>query len=178
MRWALCFIHKPSLSWLYAMSFRDTAKLRLFGLLKVPVLFFVSPSVRELSDSRCVIRIPLNRRTRNHLHSMYFGVLACGADAAGGLLAMHHIEKKARGKVSLIFKDFRADFLKRAEGDTDFTCQDGHALSELVQQAISTGERQSASIQITATTPKQCGEEPVAQFVLTISLKYQGTKVI
>jgi acyl-coenzyme A thioesterase PaaI-like protein len=160
------------------MSFRDTAKLRLFGLLKVPALFFISPSVRELSESRCVIRIPLNRRTRNHLDCMYFGVLACGADAAGGLLAMHHIEKQARGKVSLIFKDFQAQFLKRAEGDTDFTCQDGHALSELVQQTIATGERQSASIKITATTPKQCGEEPVAEFALTISLKYRVSKVV
>jgi acyl-coenzyme A thioesterase PaaI-like protein len=158
------------------MGFRETAKLRLFGLLKVPVLFFVSPSVRELSDSRCIIRIPLNRRTRNHLNSMYFGVLACGADAAGGLLAMHHIEKQAPGQVSLIFKDFQANFLKRAEGDTDFRCDDGQVLAEAVRKAIQTGERQNSPLKIIATTPRQSGAEAVAEFTLTISLKYRADK--
>lgn len=158
------------------MGFRETAKLRLFGLLKVPLLLFVSPSVRELSDSRCVVRIPLNRLTRNHLNSMYFGTLACGADCAGGLLAMHHIEKQAPGKVSLVFKDFQAKFLKRAEGDTDFTCEDGVIISETVRKAIETGERQNIPMRITATAPEQTGSEPVAEFILTLSLKYRGDK--
>jgi acyl-coenzyme A thioesterase PaaI-like protein len=155
---------------------RETAKLRVFGLLKIPILFFVSPTVTVLDGRRCVVRIPLNRRTRNHLNSMYFGVLACGADCAGGLLAMYHIDEIARGKVSLIFKDFEAKFLKRPEGDTDFTCEDGEAIAEAVRLAVETGERQNLPMKITATTPQKLGDEPVAVFVLTLSLKYQGSK--
>ncbi len=48
-----------------------TLLLRYFGFFKIPLLFFVKPSVVELSDKRVVVRIPLRRRTRNHLRSMY-----------------------------------------------------------------------------------------------------------
>src|SRR5258708_3990113 len=94
---------------------KETLKLRTFGLLKIPVLFFVSPTVVELDDYRCVVKIPLTRRSKNHLGSMYFGVLAAGADCAGGLMAMKLIEEAAsrgrnRKKINLIFKDFKAEF--------------------------------------------------------------------
>ena len=46
----------------------------------------------ELSDDKCVVKVPLKRRSRNHLRSMYFGALAAGADCAGGLIAMRLIE--------------------------------------------------------------------------------------
>ena len=88
-------------------KYRDTAMIRMFGMLKVPMLFWIRPSVIELSDERCEIKIPLSRRTKNHLNSMYFGVLACGADCAGGLSAMKQILQSDQ-KVSLAFKEFDA----------------------------------------------------------------------
>lgn len=154
---------------------KNTLYLRAFGLLKVPVLFFISPRVEEITDLRCVIKVPLNRRTKNHLNSMYFGVLAAGADCAGGLMAMRLIQEQGN-QVSLIFKDFHADFLKRAEGDTLFTCEDGEAIQELVGKAIETGERQNMTVHVTATVPSKLGHEPVAQFKLTLSLKKKKQK--
>jgi acyl-coenzyme A thioesterase PaaI-like protein len=151
-------------------TFRETARLRAFGFLKIPLLFFVSPSVIELSDQRCVVKVPLKRRTKNHLGSMYFGVLACGADCAGGLIAWRLIERSGK-KVSLIFKDFHAEFLKRAEGDVYFTSEDGERVAALVEQALKTGERVHEAVHITATVPSKTGDEPVAKFTLTLSLK-------
>ena len=55
---------------------------------------------------------------------MYFGVLSVGADITGGFLAMKYI-RASKSKISLIFKDFHADFLKRAEGDVHFLCSEG-----------------------------------------------------
>lgn len=152
---------------------RETLKLRTFGLLKIPVLFFVGPSVEEISDEKIVVKIGLNRRTQNHVGSMYFGVLAAGADAACGLLAMRLIDDRAGGKVSLIFKDFNAEFLKRAEGDVHFVCTEGVQILEAVQKAKETRERQNLPVQVVATVPSLTGEEPVARFVLTLSLKAQ-----
>jgi acyl-coenzyme A thioesterase PaaI-like protein len=149
---------------------RETFLLRTFGLLKIPVLFFISPSVVEMTDERCVVKVPLNRRTRNHLKSMYFGVLAAGADCAGGLVAMRMIQEEGN-RVSLIFKDFHAEFLKRAEGDVLFTCEDGLAVKELVRKATETGERENMPVHIVATVPSKLGDEPVAKFTLTLSLK-------
>jgi acyl-coenzyme A thioesterase PaaI-like protein len=148
----------------------ETFLLRAFGFLKIPLLFFVRPSVLDATDDRCVVRIRLKRRSKNHLGSMYFGALAVGADCAGGLIAMRQI--RAEGSpISLIFKDFHANFLKRAEGDVHFTCEQGAAIRELVKRANQTGERENMSVRVTATVPSQLGSEPVAQFLLTLSLK-------
>lgn len=149
---------------------RNTAYLRAFSWLKIPLIAWLRPSVEELTDSRCVIRFPLGRRTRNHLNSMYFGVLCVGADCAGGIIAMRTIQKRGN-KVAFVFKDFRADFLKRAEGDVLFTCEQGDALRELVLRAEASEERVEETVHVVATTPELLGAEPVAQFDLTISLK-------
>jgi acyl-coenzyme A thioesterase PaaI-like protein len=103
-------------------SFRATAMLRGFGLLHVPLLLSLRPTVTEINDERVAIKIPLNRWTRNHLRSMYFGSLAMGADSVVGLLAVHHIRKR-KANIQFAFKDFQANFLKRPEGDVLFVCE-------------------------------------------------------
>ncbi|HTL11154.1 MAG TPA: DUF4442 domain-containing protein, partial [Bdellovibrionota bacterium] len=91
---------------------KETLYLRAFGLIKIPMLWYLRPSVVELTDDRCVVKIPLRRRAKNHLNSMYFGALAAGADCAGGLMAMRLIRADGN-RASLVFKDFHAEFLKR-----------------------------------------------------------------
>jgi len=147
-----------------------TGFIRLFGLKKVPLIFYCRPSVVKLTGETTIIKIPFKRRNRNHLRSLYFGSLAVGADVAGGVLAMDLIKKSGR-KVSLVFKDFKADFLKRPEGDTLFTCNDGKSIKNLIDETIETGERVNMPLKITATVPSISGNEPVAEFILTLSLK-------
>ena len=144
--------------------------IRSFGLSKVPLIFYCRPTVVKLTEETTVIKIPFKRRNKNHLKSMYFGALAVGADVSGGVLAMHLIRKSGRN-ISLVFKDFKADFLKRPEGDTHFTCNDGLAVRNLIDKAIKTGERVDMPLKITATAPEISGNEPVAEFILTLSLK-------
>lgn len=152
------------------MILRETAFLRFFSLRKIPLLFFVSPTVEELTDERCVIRIPLNFRTRNHLGSMYFAALCIGADCAGGITAMRLIRESGQ-KVSLIFKDLKAEFLRRAEGDVTFTCEEGLAIQDLVQKALSSGQRENLPVHVQAHVPSEEGSPLVARFELTLSLK-------
>ena len=151
-------------------NIKATWFIRYFGLMKVPLIFYCRPSVVKLSNETAEIKIPLRRRNKNHLRSMYFGALAVGADVAGGVLAMDQIRKSGR-KISLVFKDFSADFLKRPEGDTHFTCNDGLAIKQLIDEAIEKGERVNLPLKITATVPKIFSDEPVAEFILTLSLK-------
>jgi acyl-coenzyme A thioesterase PaaI-like protein len=154
---------------------KETLFLRAFGWTKVPLIFYCAPSVVELTDERAVVRIPHTRRTINHLRSLYFGTLCVGADVAGGLMAMRLIQK-AGNQVNLVFKDFHAEFLKRAEGDTHFTCTDGQAVRAAVERALVSGERENIPVHVVATTPRQLGEEPVARFTLTLSLKRKGER--
>jgi acyl-coenzyme A thioesterase PaaI-like protein len=148
-----------------------TREVRLWALRNVFLLFFIRPRVVEINERRCVIRVPLNWRTRRHdIHAMYLGVLCMGADVAAGLIAFDLVRQQ-KANVSFIFKDMKAEFLKRAEADVDFTNEDGNVIQELLRRTLETGERQEATVQVTATVPEKLGNEPVARFALTLSLK-------
>ena len=143
--------------------------LKFFGLTKIPLLWFCRPKIINLDSNSVEIQIPLKRRTKNHLGSMYFGALSVGADITGGFLAMMCIQKSKR-KVALIFKDFKADFLKRAEGDVHFRCNQGSNIVNLVEKTIKSGQRESMIVNIDAYVPS-ISSDLVATFELTLSLK-------
>ncbi len=161
------------MKWLFAklpLRVRANLFLYFFGIAKVPMIFYVRPRLLHLNEESVALRIPLRRRTRNHLRAMYFGVLCVGADCAGGLIAVWLIQQ-AKARVDFVFKSCQAEFLKRAEGDTVFTCNDGVRIREAVQQAIATGDRVNIPVEILATVPSKLGQEPVAKFALTLSVK-------
>jgi acyl-coenzyme A thioesterase PaaI-like protein len=149
---------------------KHTLQIRGMSLKNIPLLFFTAPSVVEVTSQRAEIRIPLNWRTKNHLGSMYFGALSIGADCAGGLIAWNQIQNSGE-RIDLIFKDFQAEFLKRAEGDVHFSCEQGEAIRDLIAKAVLSGERESLPVHVTARVPSKLGHEPVAKFVLTLSVK-------
>ncbi len=148
-----------------------TMMVRLWSLQNVFLLWLVRPKIVELSPERCIVKIPLNWVTRRRdIHAMYLGTLCMGADVAAGLIAFHLVaEKKAR--INFIFKDLRAEFLKRAEGDVVFTNDDGALVQDLVRRALESDERHEATVHVTATVPSKLGGEPVAKFELTLSVK-------
>ena len=155
------------------MLIKETALLRLVGL-RIPTLLFLGPRVLELDDDRCAIEIPLNWRTKNHfIGAMYFGALCAGADLAGGMPAARLITAKHRN-VRLVFGEMRAEFLKRANGDVVFRSKDPRRIANLVHETVRTGERVSAPVEVVATVPSKYGDEPVARFQMTISLKAKG----
>ena len=100
---------------------------------------------------------------------MYFAALAIGADCAVGLLAVELISRH-RKKISFIFKDFNAEFYRRATGDVVFSCDQGDRIAPLVASAAAGNERVELPLFATATVPAESGE-PVARFRLTLSLK-------
>ncbi len=148
-----------------------TAMVRLWALKNVFLLWLIGPKIVELTDDRCVIKVPLNWRTRRRdIHAMYLGTLCMGADVAAGLISFRMVAER-KANVSFVFKDMKAEFLKRAEGDVFFTNNDGPVVQELMRRTLETGERQEATVHVTATVPSKMGDEPVARFELTLSLK-------
>ena len=154
---------------------RGTLMLRAWALVKVPMILWARPVVEELTPDRCVVRIPLRRRTKNHQNALYIGAYTVGADVAGGLLAMEASRSRKRD-VTLIFKDMKAEFLARGEDDVWFTCEEGPAIRSAVEQAATTGERVNLPVRITATVPRKRGDRAIATFVLTLSLKRTAKK--
>ncbi len=157
-----------------ANLWKQTWAIRAFGLLYVPLIFTVRPQIVHLTEAEAIIKIPLRRKTKNHVRSMYFGALAIGVDITAGFLAMQHILKKT-SKVDLIFKDFKAEFLKKAMGDVFFKCAEGEKIKSSIDQCIQSQERVHQTVEVVATVPN-LSDEIVARFSITLSLKARPKK--
>jgi acyl-coenzyme A thioesterase PaaI-like protein len=151
---------------------KETALLRLLGL-KIPTLLFLGPRVMRLDETGCTVKIPFGWRSRNHVGSMYFGALCAGADLAGGLPAFRAM-RAGHPKVVIVFADVKGEFLKRADGDVHFSCDQGAEVEAAVRQADQTGERITMPVHVTCTVPDRYGNEPVARFTLGLSMKRKG----
>ena len=156
---------------------KETLLVRAFGFFKIPLIWYVNPTVVAVSKERTEIKIKLTRRTQNHLKSMYFGTLAIGADLAGGLLCMKLLKDKGV-KASFVFKDMEAKFLKRADGDVLFVSPSGQAVANLVDRVADSPERQEEVVEVKALVPSRYGEDPVAIFRLTLSVKRIDRKTL
>ena len=98
---------------------------------------------------------------------MYFGALCVGADFAGGLLTLNIINKH-NSRAKLIFKDFQAVFLKRADSNIVFICEDYSIVEKGVIDNLKTRARINFKIKVKAVN--ESGES-VAEFKLTTSIK-------
>lgn len=141
-----------------------------FGHFQVPLIGHLRPKLIALTDTDIVVRLPLRRRSRNHLHSMYFGALAVGADLASGLHGFYHSDK-AGCKTSLVFKSFQAQFLRRPESDVYFISVMGDTVKSMIEESKATGLRVNKPISVKAFTDYPAQTELVAEFILELSIK-------
>ena len=143
--------------------------LLIISFWKIPLLFYCRPKIIFLDSNSVKFRIKLNRRVKNHLGSMYLGALAVGADIASGYFAFHYLQKHKKS-ISLIFKDFHADFYRRSMGDVVFTCDMGREIKDLIDKSLQSTERVNLPVIVRASVPT-ISDETVAKFTLTLSVK-------
>jgi acyl-coenzyme A thioesterase PaaI-like protein len=152
----------------------DNLLLKMLGTTMIPSLGFVRPKITAIDDQSIRVRIPLGRRSKNHLGSMYFGVLAAGADTAAGFLTLRHI-RRIDPDITLIFKDFQAEFLQRVDGHGIFVCEQGEVLAAAVRQAADSGERVNITTELACLVEGKEDTGAAARFRLTVSLKRKAT---
>ncbi len=148
----------------------NNLRLRLFTWFKVPLIAYLGPVIEQLDDRRCVVRIPLRRRSRNHLASMYLGALTTGAETTVGVVAFSRIQDR-RLRVSVVQRAFSAEFHAKAMGDVHFVCDDVAEVHRLIDQALATTDRVEGAVRVQAIVPDQPGDAPVATFTFTLSLR-------
>ena len=140
------------------------------GLKHIPLLFICRPKVIVFNEKIMQLKIKLNWLTKNHLNSMYFGALSIGADISGGFAAFYFIQKN-NYKMSLIFKDFSAQFLKRAEEDVIFVCNQVDDIKRFIEKTNNSEKRNNMTVIISAFPKSEINHEAVAEFKLTLSVK-------
>lgn len=151
-----------------------TALINGIGILKLPLLAFIGPSVVELTDNRSVVKVKLGWKTRNHLNVMYFGALAMGAELSIALKCITEIQKSGQ-KIDFIFKDFKCNFLKRADGHVHFVCDEADGVAALIQQATQSSERLEKTFRGHAIVPSK-GTDDVMTYELTLSVRNRSKK--
>lgn len=150
-----------------------TALVNLFSLVKFPMVAFVTPEFTDLTPERCVVKVRLGLRTRNHLKSMYFGALAIGAELSIAAPCIQAIQESGQ-RIDFIFKDFEAQFLKRGDAHVLFTCDSAQGVRDLVTKATEHPERFEQQFEGYARTVKS--DEPIMKYKLTLSVKNQSKK--
>lgn len=156
-------------------NFKMTLFIHLYGLMKIPLVFFVSPRVVEFTRDRFVLKIPLNYRTRNHLKSMYFGAMGIGAELSIAAAAVAAIAD-SKQKIDFVFKDFTANYIKRGDGHVHFICEEVAAVVDLIHQSKTNPERLERKMKGYAIVPSKSMTEQVMTFELTLSVRNRSIK--
>ncbi len=110
----------------------------LYLLNKLPMGFVAGLKVKSCTTEQCQITVPYRYMNQNPFRSTYFAVLAMAAEMSTGMLGVVATHKSIPS-ISMLVTHLEADFVKKATGLTTFTCTQGKALTEKVEEAILTG---------------------------------------
>ncbi len=151
----------------FIQQMTNPIKSRMFLLLKLPSAFFSGVRIKSLAAEKCEVTVPYKWFSQNPFRSTYFACLAMAAEMSTGVLGlMQVIERKP--SVSMLVVNLEATYFKKAVDVTTFTCEEGKALEQLVDDAIATGEPKSFKAK---SVGKNKAGEIVAEFHVTWSFK-------
>lgn len=154
----------------FLRTIKHPFKFRMFLLSKLPAAFFSGVRVVDADESKCSVKVPYKWFSQNPFKSTYFACLSMAAEMSTGVLALAHIYKR-QPSVSMLVSKVEGSFLKKATGITVFTCEDGPAIKQTIEDAIMSGEGK-------IITAKSYGRneagEVVAEFAVTWSFKVKS----
>jgi hypothetical protein len=142
-------------------------KFRMFLLSKLPSAYFSGLRIRSMDPHQCTVTIPYKWFSQNPFRSTYFACLAMAGEMSTGSLAMAYVYKQ-KPAVSMLVVKLEANYFKKADSVTTFTCSDGDQLQDHIQRAVESGEPVSFRAKSTGVNPKG---ELVAEFFITWSFK-------
>jgi len=146
---------------------RHPFKFRMFLLSKLPSAFFSGVKVIGITEIATQVSVPYKWFSQNPFNSTYFACLAMAAELSTGLLAMMGTYQ-SKPVISMLVIGLEAKYFKKATGLTTFTCDEGIAIQETIETAVSSGEGKSIRIK---STGKNDAGELVAEFFITWSFK-------
>ncbi len=138
-----------------------------FLCFKLPSAFWSGIKLKSLSHESCVTTVKLSWFNQNPFQSMFWAVQGMAAELSTGTLCIEAIQK-SNEKVSMLVIAQEAQFFKKAVGKIQFTCRDGDAIYDSIQQAIESGD--GKTLKVTSTGTDTSGAV-VSEFAFTWSFK-------
>lgn len=151
----------------FQKTIKNSVAFKFFLLQKLPAAFFVGLHVHQFNESTCTINVRYSWFSKNPFKSMYFAAQAMAAEMSTGLLAFGQIYKRDP-KVSMLVVKMEVDYIKKGTGVLYFTCEDGTAIQNCIQEAIDTKEGKTL---VCKSLGRNEQGELVAEFYFTWSFK-------
>lgn len=142
-------------------------KFRMFLFSNLPAAFFSGVRLKTIDETKAIVAVPYKWFSQNPFKSTYFACLAMAAEMSTGLLAMMNTYK-SNPAISMLVTGLEAAYFKKATGITTFTCEEGLAIINTIEEAIATGEGKTIKAKSTGRNDKG---ELVAEFFITWSFK-------
>ena len=117
-------------------------KLNAFLFFKLPSAFWCGVRLKEITPNSCSATVRENWINKNPFNSIYFAVLAMGAELTTGALVLNEI-KNSKRSISMLVSNSKASFFKKANGTIHFTCNNVENIATAIQKTIATGEGQT-----------------------------------
>ncbi len=151
----------------YQQLITNPYKFRFFLFKRLPAALFSGLRVQSFDAKQAVISVKYKWFTQNPFRSMYFAVQAMAAEMSTGLLALGQVYKHKDG-VSTLVVGLEAKFHKRGLDTIAFTCNDGEAIENIIEETITSGEPRSMKCYAIGTN---LAGEMVSEFWITWSFK-------
>jgi len=133
----------------------------------LPLAFIAGLRVIHIDEKKAAVSIPYKFLNQNPFQSIYFAALAMAAELSTGILAITSVQTASK-PVSMLVFEMSANFTKKAKGKIVFSCNDGKAIEEAIEESVKTGEGQI----VTATSIGIDSEgDQVAEFKFTWTFK-------
>lgn len=145
-------------------------KMWFYFLLKLPSAWFWGMKINSVDQDKSVVSLPYSWFSKNPFRSIYFAAQTGAAELSTGLLGIIAIEDKP--PMSMLITAVEAEFVKKADSQTTFTCHDGGKIRETVDLAITSGAGQTVTV--TSIGVDSYGDV-VSRFKFTWSFKTKST---
>jgi len=139
----------------------------IFLLLKLPLAWAGGCRLKRIDTEGCEVQLPYGWRSQNPFKSIYFAAQSMAAEMSTGVLALFAIENSGRS-IAMLVAHMEADFTKKADSLTTFTCNDGHLMFAAIEETCRTGE---AVLVPMVTIGRMKDGTEVSRFVFTWSVK-------
>lgn len=144
----------------------------LFLFMKLPLAWMAGCRLKRIDAKGCQVAMPYGWRNQNPFRSIYFAAQSMSAEMSTGVLALLAIEHSGES-VAMLVSNMEAEFTKKADKKTVFTCEDGQKMFDAVDQTCKTGE--PVLVHMTTVGRMEDGTE-VSRFTFTWSLKKRSSR--
>lgn len=142
-------------------------KFRMLLVSKLPSAYFSGVKLKHIDAKTARVSVPYKWFSQNPFGSTYFACLAMAAEMSTGLLGMMH-SYQTSPRISMLVLAIEGNFYKKAKGLTNFTCDGGDSVAEIIREALDSPDGRSIKLK---STGLNAANELVAEFYITWSFK-------